>query len=352
MTFSRSVALQWLAVAAVLFALLYLLAPILAPFVAAVILAYIFDPLADRLCVLKLPRTPAVLLLMLGAALLALGLLLILLPLLQKQVSLLAERLPLWLDAARLHLLPLLQQWFGTELEWDNASLKRMLFEHWQDAGGVATKVLPWLGQSGGTVLAWLANLLLIPVVMFYLLRDWDDLLARLDALLPRHLHAQTRRIAGEVDRVLAEFLRGQLAVMLLMSAFYVVVLALVGLEFALPIGIVAGMLVFVPYLGTVLGLALATLAALMQFGLGGGLLWVWAGFGAGQLLESMAITPWLVGDRVGLHPLAVIFALLAFGQLFGFFGLLLALPMAAILLVLLRHLREHYLASSMYCKP
>jgi len=352
MTLSRSVAMQWLAVAVALLAMLYLLAPILAPFVAAAILAYICQPLVARLCAWKVPRTPAVLLLMLGAALLALGLLLILLPLLQKQVLLLAQRLPQWLDAARLHLLPLLQQWFGAELEWDNASLRQMLLEHWQEAGGMATQVLPWLGQRGGTVLAWLANLLLIPVVMFYLLRDWDDLLARLDALLPPHLHAQTRHIAGEVDRVLAEFLRGQLVVMLLMSAFYAIGLALVGLEFALPIGIVAGMLVFVPYLGAVLGLALATLAALMQFGLGGGLLWVWAVFGAGQLLESMAITPWLVGDRIGLHPLAVIFALLAFGQLFGFFGLLLALPLAAVLLVLLRHLREHYLASTMYRKP
>jgi predicted PurR-regulated permease PerM len=151
---------------------------------------------------------------------------------------------------------------------------------------------------------------------------------------------------------VLAEFLRGQISVMLLMSVFYAVVLWLVGLEFALPIGIVAGFLVFVPYLGMVLGLLLATLAALMQFGLTGDLLVVWAVFGAGQLLEGMVITPWLVGERIGLHPLAVIFALLAFGQLFGFFGLLLALPLAAVLLVVLRHLREQYLSSSMYLKP
>jgi len=138
---------------------------------------------------------------------------------------------------------------------------------------------------------------------------------------------------------------------MLLMSAYYVLVLYLVGLEFALPIGIVAGMLVFVPYLGMIAGLILATLAAAMQFTELSNVVLVWAVFGAGQLIEGMVITPWLVGERIGLHPLAVIFALLAFGQLFGFFGLLLALPLSAILLVALRYARAWYLASTMYQK-
>lgn len=353
MTVSRSVAMQWLALTAAAFVLLYLLAPILAPFVAAAILAYVFDPLVNRLCAWKLPRTMAVLVVMLGAALLGLALLLIMLPLLQQEITQFVQRLPQWLDAARVHLLPTLQQWFGIELEWDSAAIKQLLIDHWQRAGGLASGILlPWLGDSGSALLALFVDLLLIPLAMFYLLRDWDDLLARVDGLLPRQWHERILKIAGESDQVLAEFLRGQITVMLLMSLFYVVVLWLVGLEFALPIGIVAGMLVFVPYLGMVLGLLLATLAALMQFGLGSDLLLVWVVFGAGQLLEGMVITPWLVGERIGLHPLAVIFALLAFGQLFGFFGLLLALPMAAVLLVLLRHLREQYLSSTMYLKP
>lgn len=353
MTVSRSVAMQWLALTAAVFVLLYLLAPILAPFVAAAILAYVFDPLVNRLCAWKLPRTMAVLVVMLGAALLGLALLLIMLPLLQQEITQFVQRLPQWLDAARVHLLPTLQQWFGIELEWDSAAIKQLLIDHWQRAGGLASGVLlPWLGDSGSALLALFVDLLLIPLAMFYLLRDWDDLLARVDGLLPRQWHARILKIAGESDQVLAEFLRGQITVMLLMSLFYVVVLWVVGLEFALPIGIVAGMLVFVPYLGMMLGLLLATLAALMQFGFGSDLLLVWAVFGAGQLLEGMVITPWLVGERIGLHPLAVIFALLAFGQLFGFFGLLLALPLAAVLLVLLRHLREQYLSSTMYLKP
>ena len=166
---------------------------------------------------------------------------------------------------------------------------------------------------------------------------------------MPRPLHATVLESAHEVDSILAEFLRGQIAVMVLMSIFYVSCLWLTGLEFALPIGVVAGMLVFVPYLGMFTGLALATLAALTQFDQFASIALVWFVFGAGQLLEGMVVTPWLVGDRIGLHPLAVIFSLLAFGQLFGFFGLLLALPLSAALLVGLRHASRWYLNSSIY---
>jgi len=352
MTVSRSAAMQWLAVAVVLFGALYLLGPILAPFVAAAILAYICNPLVKRLCAWKLSRTLAVVLVMLGLVLAFVSLMLIMLPLLQKEIALLMVRVPEWLETARVRLLPLLHQWLGIDLEWDVQALKDMLITHWQSAGGVAAKLLPWLGSGGGMLLGLLVNLLLIPVVMFYLLRDWNDIIHRIDHMIPRHWHAKVAEIASEVDDVLAEFLRGQLSVMLLMSAFYVVALWLVGLEFALPIGIVAGALVFVPYLGMVLGLGLATLAAAMQFTALSDVALVWVVFGAGQLLEGMVVTPWLVGERIGLHPLAVIFALLAFGQLFGFFGVLLALPLAAILLVVLRHSRERYLNSAMYKKP
>ena len=352
MTSSRFAAMQWLAFAAVAGLLLYLLGPILTPFVAAGILAYICNPLVQRLRGWKVPRALAVVLVMAGLLLLFVLLLLIMLPLLEKEVTLFVARLPDWIDAARVRFLPLLQQWFGADLQWDSQEVKDMLRSHWQKAGGVATKLLPWLGSGGGVIAGLLVNLLLIPVAMFYLLRDWDDLVAHIDRLVPRHWHAKVREIAVEVDGILAEFLRGQISVMLLMSVFYVVALWLAGLEFALPIGIVAGMLVFVPYLGMILGLALATLAAAMQFTSFGSVLLVWAVFGAGQLIEGMLVTPWLVGERIGLHPLAVILALLAFGQLFGFFGVLLALPLAAILLVTLRHAKAAYLSSEMYRKP
>jgi len=352
MTLSRFAAMQWLSFAVVFAVLLYLLSPILTPFVAAGILAYICNPLVRRLSARKMPRTLAAALVMSGLLLLFGLLLLIMLPLLEKQLSLLMARLPDWIEAARTRLLPQLQQWFGADLHWDSQAVKNALLSHWQSAGGTAGKLLPWLGNGGGAIIEVLVNLLLIPVAMFYLLRDWDDLAVRIDHLVPRHWHGKVTEVASEVDRVLAEFMRGQISVMLLMSVFYVVALWLAGLEFALPIGIVAGMLVFVPYLGMIIGLSLATLAALMQFPGFGGVLWVWAAFGAGQLIEGMLVTPWLVGDRIGLHPLAVIFALLAFGQMFGFFGLLLALPLSAILLVALRHGKAWYLGSEMYRKP
>jgi predicted PurR-regulated permease PerM len=352
MTMPRFAAMQWLIFITAAAGVLYVLSPILMPFVAAGILAYICNPLVQRLSARKVPRTLAVALVMGGLLLLSGLLLLIMLPLLEKEIGLFLARLPDWVEAGRARLLPQLQQWLGVSVDWDGQALKSLLLSHWQGAGGVAGKVLPWLGSSGGAIVGTLANLLLIPVAMFYLLRDWDEMVTRLDGLIPRHWHRKVKEITAEVDGVLAEFLRGQIAVMLLMSAFYVAALWLTGLEFALPIGILAGMLVFVPYLGMILGLSLATLAAAMQFSTFGGVLWVWAAFGAGQLLEGMAVTPWLVGDRIGLHPLAVIFALLAFGQVFGFFGLLLALPLSAILLVALRHGRAWYLASDMYRRP
>ncbi|MDO8350316.1 MAG: AI-2E family transporter [Gallionella sp.] len=351
MTRSRFAAVQWLLFVGLAVLLLYLLSPILTPFVAAIIFAYICNPLVQRLCVMKVPRTLAVVLVMVALLLLSSGLLLIMLPLLEKEISLFVTRLPDLIEAVRVRLLPQLQQWFGADFQWDNTALKGLLMNHWQSAGGAAKSLLPWLGSSGGAILAVLVNLLLIPVAMFYLLRDWNVLLAQLDGLIPRHWHASVREIGSEVDCVLAEFLRGQISVMLLMSAFYGVTLWLVGLEFALPIGIIAGALVFIPYLGMIIGLLLATLAAVMQFTEFSSVLWVWVMFGAGQMLEGMLVTPWLVGERIGLHPLLVIFALLAFGQLFGFFGILLALPMSAILLVGLRHGKTWYLSSRMYQK-
>jgi predicted PurR-regulated permease PerM len=349
MTLPRFAAVQWLSFITVLGVLLYLLSPILTPFVAAAILAYICNPFVHRLVRCKLPRTLAVLLVMLGLLLFSVLLLLILLPLLEKELGHMSARLPVFIDSLRSKFLPHLQQLLGVSLEWDGDLLKSFALTHWQSAGGLAGKLLPWLSDSGVVIMAVFANLLLIPVAMFYLLRDWPNLVCRVDELIPRHSYDKVREIAIEVDTVLAEFLRGQLSVMLLMSVFYVIVLWLVGLEFALPIGIVAGMLVFVPYLGMLVGLALATLAAVMQFTSLSDVVWVLAVFALGQLLEGMAVTPRLVGERVGLHPLAVIFALLAFGQLMGFFGVLLALPLSAILLVALRHAKAWYLSSSMY---
>jgi predicted PurR-regulated permease PerM len=299
----------------------------------------------------KLPRTAATLLVMVLLFGCFVVLLLILLPLLQSEANLLLMRLPGVLDNLRAKLLPYLQQYFDPALRWDANALRAMLNQHLQQSGGVAARILPWVGSSGAMLLGLAINLVMIPLALFYLLRDWPQLLARLDNAIPRRWHAKTMEIALEVDAVLAEFLRGQIAVMLLMSIYYALGLWAAGLQFALPIGIVTGMLIFIPYLGMATGLGLATLVALTQFEQFNHVLWVWSVFGLGQVLEGFVVTPRLVGERIGLHPLAVIFALLAFGHLFGFFGVLLALPVTAMLLVGLRHLRGWYLSSAFYLK-
>ena len=296
MTVERFAALQWFVLAALFAWLIYLLAPILTPFVAAGVLAYICAPLVNRLVGWKWPRTPAVLAVMVVLFSLLLLLLLLLLPMLQQELQAFMARLPHLVDVLQSKVLPYLQQHFGLNLQLDRAALKELLASHWQSAGGVAGKVLPWLGGGGAALLGMLMNLVLMPVVLFYLLRDWPKLMQSIDEAVPRHWHGKVSQIAGEVDSVLAEFLRGQISVMLLMSVFYVIGLWLAGLEFALPIGVVAGMLVFVPYIGMITGLTLATLAAFSQFSAFGSVLVVWAVFGAGQLLEGMVVTPWLVG--------------------------------------------------------
>jgi predicted PurR-regulated permease PerM len=339
----------WLLAAAGFTLLLYLLRDILPPFLFAAILAYICSPLVDRLARLRLGRTPATLLVMVLLLGVFVAVLLVVVPLMQKEVLLVVQRLPAYVDTLRTRLDPWLMQHFGVTLAIDMAQLQDMLSEHWQSAGNLVGRALLLVGSHGTALLTWLSSLLLVPLALFYLLRDWPQLMHRIGQLLPRRWYTKTTAIATEIDQVLAEFLRGQLSVMLLMSLFYVSGLWFSGLEMALPIGLIAGMLGFVPYLGIAIGLLLAVLAALLQFSSLGALVPVLLVFGVGQVLESFLLTPWLVGDRIGLHPLAVIFALLAGGQLFGFAGVLLALPVGAALAVGLRHLKRAYLASDTY---
>jgi predicted PurR-regulated permease PerM len=339
----------WLAVALAVGGLLYLLSPILAPFLFAAILAYILDPLVERFTGRYVPRTLAVLLAMFGVLLAIVALTLIVLPLFVKELKLLAERVPEFIVWLNQRLAPFLERHLGVAFQFDVETVRRLAGDLVSDNQDWVTRLLGSLKIGGLAVLAFLVNLLLVPVVLFYLLRDWNPLLARIDGLIPRQVYDKAKTILREVDAVLAEFLRGQLLVILVMSLFYVLALWLTQLEFALPIGLITGLLSIIPYAGALIGFVLASMAALMQFDSLWGVAWVWLAFGVGQALEGMVVTPWLVGERIGLHPVAVIFALLAFGHVFGFFGVLLALPASAALLVALRHLRRAYLAGSLY---
>jgi predicted PurR-regulated permease PerM len=209
--------------------------------------------------------------------------------------------------------------------------------------------VLASVSQSGLAVIGWIMNLLLIPVVTFYFLRDWDGMIVRVRELLPRNIEPRVMELARQSDEVLSAFLRGQLAVMLALGLIYSIGLWLAGLKLAFLIGMSAGLLSFVPYLGGVLGVGGAVIAALVEHRDLIHVVYVLIVFGFGQTMEGFVLTPWLVGDRIGLHPVAVIFAILAGGQLFGFLGVLLALPATAVLMVILRHVHERYVQSELY---
>jgi predicted PurR-regulated permease PerM len=337
------------AVIVVIAALLTFLGPILTPFLIGAILAYFGSPAVNWAQRRRVPRTLSTLLVVVFILLLLLVLAVVLYPLVQTEFVQLSKRLPELTVALYGQVAPWLSDKLGIELEMDVAAVKKLITENLSSAEAISLRLLEGVKAGGTLLLTILINIALIPVVMFYLLRDWNHIFARIDELLPRRWLPTVRTLASQIDRVLAEFLRGQLSVMGVLAVYYVVGLLIVGLQFAVPIGILTGLLVFVPYVGFGLGFILGVLAALLQWHGWPGFIAVLAVYGVGQLLEGYILVPWLVGDRIGLHPLAVIFALLAFGHLFGFAGVLLALPASAALLVGLRHLRGAYHDSLLY---
>ena len=344
--------LGWLAMAAVLVLVLWLLGPVLTPFLIAAVLAYALTPVVDRIDALaqgRVPRFLAVLLVELVFIVLMLGLLLLIVPILAKEIPLMREQLPLLAEHFNAWLKPLAAQ-YGYKVALDAGSIKTFVLKYLNaNVEDLLASVLASLRLGGSVALAIVGNAVLVPVALFYLLMDWRNFVHRLVSLVPLRLRTTYDSFTGEADAVLGQYLRGQLLVMLAMAVFYSLGMLLFGLDLALPIGIFTGLAMFVPYLGFGIGLVLALLAGLLQFASVKALVMVVAVFGTGQVLEGFVLTPRLVGQRIGLHPLAVIFALLAFGQLFGLVGVLVALPASAVLLVALRRLQAGYLASKLY---
>lgn len=327
--------------------LVYLLAPILMPFLVGALFAYLGQPLVAGLTRRRLPRVAAAIVVFALFIAAITALLVFLIPTIQYQIVAFTQRLPRYLDWLQHEALPWIESVTGAELALDMETLRQALAAHWQEMGGWLKASVAYVMQSGLRLVGWLVSLVLIPVVTFYLLLDWDRLLARIAALFPAAYRSRLRQLALETDAVLGGFLRGQFSVMLALAAFYSAGLWLIGLDLALPIGITAGLLSFVPYLGFLTGLVSAAIGAWVQFQDAHMLLWLAVLFGLGQALEGLVLTPRLVGERTGLHPVAVIFAVMAGGQLFGFTGVLLALPAAAVLKVWLRHLHEYYVPPS-----
>lgn len=341
----------WTAIALVALLLLTLLAPVLMPFLAALGMAYALHPLVDRLAGRGCPRWLgaglSVFLLML--VLVAVALLIV--PVITQQIPLLSEQVPALLDRLSAGLTALAAR-FGFDLQFDVSQLRRWATQLVSGKEGeLLTSLLSSLRIGGSALAALFGNLFLMPIVAFYLLLDWRALMGRGRALVPPRWRDAVQGFLGETDQLLGQYLRGQLMVMGILAVFYSVALALVGLNLALPIGVFTGLAVFVPYLGFGLGLVMATLAALLEFQSLTGVLLVLGVYLLGQLIESFFLTPRLVGEAIGLHPITVIFALLAFGHLFGFVGVLIALPASAVLMVALRRLKRQYLASDLYLK-
>lgn len=341
----------WLAGLVLLGWLVYQLTPILTPFLLGILLAYLGDPLVDRLERARLSRTASVIVVFALFSLLWALLLLVLVPMLGKQAMRLYQLAPLGLDWLQQSALPWMQAQLGLEEDfWSLGQLRATLTENLGSTRDLVAVILSQATASSLALLTWLANLFLVPVVSFYLLRDWDLIMAKLRQLLPRRREALVVGLMTECHEVIGAFLRGQLLVMLALAVVYAGGLVLVGVELGLLIGVLAGLASIVPYMGFVVGIGAAIVAVLFQFGLEPlPLLGVVVVFSIGQMLEGMLLTPWLVGDRIGLHPVAVIFAVLAGGELFGFLGILLALPVAAVVMVLLRYLHQRYTGSALY---
>ena len=341
--------LTWVAIAVAIWALLTVLAPVLSPFLLAAVLAYALHPLVEKLNDRRVPRWlgagVAIALLML----VLLAVVLLIVPVITKQVPLLKEQVPALLDRVNDWLVPMAAR-FGVDLQIDVGQVREWLKElvtgHEQE---LINGLLSSLRIGGSALAAVFGNLVLTPIVAYYLLLDWANLVERSKGLIPPRWRANVQSFLDETDEVLGQYLRGQLLVMGVLAVFYTVALALVGLKLALPIGVFTGLAVFIPYLGFGLGLVMGLLAAVLQFQALLGVALVAAVYAVGQVVESMYVTPRLLGERIGLHPIAVIFALMAFGHLFGFVGVLIALPASAVLLVAIRRAKAGYLSSRLY---
>lgn len=342
--------LFWLGLFAVLFILLAVLRDILLPFVVGAAIAYLLDPLADRLEALGFSRLWATIVIVSVFGLFFVLGVVFLLPLLIDQLIDLAAKLPGYFQSIRELATGYLEEWFGDD--WMNGKLG--LDGNIKD---IAEKAAGWVGQvlssvwSGGLALVnFLALLVITPVVTFYLLLDWDRMIARISSWLPRNHAVTIRKVASDINDVMSGFVRGQVTVLFILGIFYVVGLTLIGLNFGLLIGLAAGLISFIPFVGPIVGFVVGGAVAVVQFWPE----WHWVAavisvFLIGQAVEGNILSPMIVGDRVRLHPVWLIFALFVFGYLFGFVGMLLAVPLAAAIGVLVRFALGVYLESPLY---
>jgi predicted PurR-regulated permease PerM len=349
LTLTQRRSISWLAIGLVAALFVWLLAPVLTPFVVGAVMAYALHPMVERLVRMRCPRIVAVGVVEVIALLVLLAVVLLIVPIMSKEIPLLKAQIPVLADRMNHSVSPWLAQ-FGVQMTFDGASIKAFVLKYLNANLEDWFSTLLSSAQIGGSVaLALVGNLFMIPVVVFYLLLSWPTLIERITHLIPPRLLPSVSSFVGECDSMLGQYVRGQILVMLILAVFYSVGLWLFGFDLALPVGVFTGLAICVPYVGFGIGLILALFAGLLQFASLHALIAVGVVYGVGQTLEALLLTPRLVGERIGLNPLMVIFALLAFGQLFGFIGVLIALPVSALLVVAVRRVRATYLGSPLY---
>ena len=327
------------------------MAEIFTPFLAAFILAYALRPIAIRLEGLHIPRALAATMTIVFGLSLVTGLFLLLINLLGHEIPLIKIKLPIWVQNTQAWLEPILTEY---HIDFDWAALRETVTQkvtsHLStNADALVSSTLDTILLSGSSVMHGFVNLILILFVLFYLLIDWNHFFKLLEGFIPPRFAHTAHHLCMHTDGLLSQYLRGQILVILAMAIFYSIGLSLVGMDGAIALGVFTGLMIIIPYIGIALGLSIGILSAILQFGFGPELIWVLAIFGIGQALEGFFLTPRLVGERIGLHPVAVLFALIIFGKLFGFFGVLLALPASAVSLVLIQFGWSLYIKSSWY---
>ena len=328
---------------------LYFLSPIITPFFLGALLAYLGDPFVSFLKSKHIPRTVGVIVVFLLVIFLLAALIFLVLPMMQEQIVLAIQKIPaliLWLQNS---VLP----WMNSHTQMNDylnvAALKKALAEHSQKIGNIVSIIISMATHSTLAMVDFIMNLILVPVVAFYLMRDWPKIMKNIQAVLPSSSRENIVSLAQQCNEVVGSFFKGQLLVMLGLAIIYSTGLWLIGLQVAIFVGLFAGLLSIVPYLGFTIGILVASVTMFLETHSFLHVVYVWGAFAVGQMCESMVLTPLLVGDRIGLHPVAVIFAILAGGVLFGFLGVLLALPVAAMILVVLKRFisREQHAISA-----
>lgn len=332
---------------------LYLLKPVVIPFVAAFLIAYLFSPLVDKLHQYGLPRWLSISFVFVGIGVVLTLAIWYLVPLIWEQLVYARDKIPKVIGWVNSSFLPWLSSTFNlVEMELDTDQISAAVMDYVQtnySADSIQTVALR-IAQSGMNFIQIGGTVVLIPIIAFYFLLDWDRMLDNLRRLIPRPYEQSTLRIVGECHRVLGAFVKGQFLVMFLLGVVYAVGLQVIGLEVGLIIGMIAGLCSIIPYLGFAVGIIAAVTASFFQFGLDWThLLLVGVVFMIGQVVEGYILQPFLLGDKIGLSPVAVVFAVLAGAQLAGFLGMLIALPVAAVIVVLLRHVRDYYETTPLY---